>query len=104
MPDEFCPGTYSVNIAGRRKIAGLAQRLGKQAYHLGAVILVGQSGPASDAMISAYAKLQLPLDPNTIGAIRNDATNADFTAVTAAILDHLSEKLGTIEGERPASL
>lgn len=37
---EYCPGDDSVKAGGVLKLAGLAQRIGRRGYHLGAVISV----------------------------------------------------------------
>jgi len=89
IADEFCPGSYSVNIAGRYKVAGLAQRLGKCGYHLGAVIMAGDASRCREAMASAYPKLGLRLDPRTVGSIADDAPDVTPADVQASIIDRL---------------
>lgn len=69
VPGEYCPGDYSVNAEGRMKLAGLAQRIGKHGYHMGAVISVGHSEAARDAVTEAYRMMEIPFAPETFGAI-----------------------------------
>src|SRR5688500_4043138 len=39
VPGEYCPGRWSVNAAGERKLAGIGQRVVKGGSHTGAVIV-----------------------------------------------------------------
>ena len=66
---EYCSGDFSVNGEGRIKLAGLAQRVVKNGYHLGAVISVTRSDKAKLAVTEAYRILGIDFDPATFGAI-----------------------------------
>ena len=93
LPGEYCPGSYSVNGAGRFKLAGLAQRIRKRAYHMGAVIAVAPSKPAKAAVEEAYRMLGLPFDPATFGSVADLADDLSFPRMREALLDSLLEKL-----------
>ena len=69
LSGEYCPGDYSVNGEGRIKLVGLAQRVVKSGYHLGAVISVTSSDRAKAAIEAAYDILGIAFDPNTFGAL-----------------------------------
>ncbi len=101
IADEFCPGTHSVNLGGRTKIAGLAQRLGKGGYHLGVVITAGDVSPARDAMTSAYAKLGLKLDPKTVGSIKDETSDVAIGDVQTSITERLCRMI-KVEGALPS--
>lgn len=68
VPNEYCAGKYSLH-AGGRKIVGVAQRMTRAGYHLGAIVVVGPADAARAAMTEAYPALGLPLDPKTIGSV-----------------------------------
>lgn len=87
---EYCPGGHSINAGGRVKLVGVAQRIGKRAYHLGAVISVAPSAPARHAVTAAYRILGLGFNPATFGAVADFAPEADHAAVRQAILRALS--------------
>jgi octanoyl-[GcvH]:protein N-octanoyltransferase len=92
VPDEYCPGRFSVNLGGRVKIAGLAQRITSRGYHLGTVLMVDRAGPARAAMVEAYPHLGLPLDADTVGSVAETsgaAPGAIRAAVASALLDRL---------------
>jgi hypothetical protein len=69
VPGEFCAGDYSVNVGGREKVAGLAQRLVRDAVQLGAVLVVAEEGRLRDVLIPVYRALALECDPATFGSV-----------------------------------
>ena len=85
LAGEYCPGEYSVNGAGRIKLAGLAQRVVKNGYHIGAVISVTRSENAKLAVIEAYRILGIDFDPTTFGAITDLEPAMSFDRVNKAI-------------------
>lgn len=84
VPGEYCPGDYSVNAQGRVKLAGIAQRVGRGGYHLGAVISVQPAGAVRDAVAEAYALLGMPFDAASFGA-----AGIGFGGLAAALPNHL---------------
>jgi lipoate-protein ligase A len=87
LDGEYCPGDYSVSGTGRVKLAGLAQRIARGGYHMGAVISVARSDEAKSAVAEAYPMLGLPFDPQTFGSVADLVPDADFSAVRWAVLD-----------------
>jgi lipoate-protein ligase A len=63
---EWCPGDFSVNLAGRRKLAGLAQRVRGQRYLVGASLVVEDPEPVRAVLVDVYAALDLVFDPTTV--------------------------------------
>lgn len=68
VPGEHCPGAWSVSLAGRVKLAGLAQRVARGAWMLGAELLVEDPEPVRAVLVDVYRALELPFDPATVGA------------------------------------
>ena len=91
LPDEYCPGRFSLHLLNGPKVVGAAQRVIKGASLTTAVIAVGASEPCRSVTVDVYRALGLPLDVSTVGAIADrlphvDAqTVADTTAQRAAI-------------------
>ena len=85
LAGEYCPGDYSVNGEGRIKLAGLAQRVVKNGYHLGAVISVTRSDKAKHAIAEAYRTLSIDFDQATFGAITDLEPAMSFDRVCKAI-------------------
>ena len=94
---EYCPGDYSVNGEGRVKLAGIAQRIGRRGYHLGAVISVMPSGGLRDAVAEAYRILGLPFDPATFGALADLAPGLSFAMLRQRLRDAVVEKLLAVQ-------
>lgn len=90
---EYCPGDWSVNAGGTRKLVGTGQRLTREAVLLTAVIVVVDAAPLRDVMAGAYADLGLDLDPGTVGSVADVVPGVmvdDVVEVLAATLaDHL---------------
>ena len=69
VPGEFCAGDYSVNVAGREKVAGLAQRIVRDAVQVGAMLIVSEEERLRDVLIPVYRALALECDPTTLGSV-----------------------------------
>jgi len=68
VPGEYCPGGYSVNVAGERKLAGIGQRLIKDAAHVGAVVVATGEERIRDVLVPVYEALGLSWRPATAGS------------------------------------
>jgi hypothetical protein len=82
-----------VNGAGRIKLAGLARRIGRRGYHLGAVISVMPSDRAKAAVAAAYRILGIQFDPTTFGAVADLAPVLSFTMIRDAVLSAVAVQL-----------
>ena len=69
LPGEYCPGEYSINSAGTLKVAGLSQRVVKDAALTSAVIVVAGGERIRPALVDVYRELAIPWDPATAGAL-----------------------------------
>jgi octanoyl-[GcvH]:protein N-octanoyltransferase len=67
VPGEYCPGGYSVNLGGRVKVAGIGQRLVKDAAHVGAVVVAAGGGRIARVLVPVYEALGLEFEPATAG-------------------------------------
>jgi lipoate-protein ligase A len=74
VPGEYCPGEYSVNIAGRVKVMGVGQRVIRGGAHVGGVLTVAQSEQLREILVPIYEALEFDFRPETAGGI------ADFDA------------------------
>lgn len=93
VPGEYCPGDYSVNGAGRIKLAGVAQRIGRCGYHMGAVLSVESSAAVRDAVAEAYRIMGFEFEPCSFGAVSDLAPDACFSTIRDALLRALGERL-----------
>lgn len=97
---EYCPGDYSISARGKTKLAGIGQRMIKGAAHVGLVIVVSGSDRIRGVLEPVYEALGLDWDPETVGAIEEEAAGAGLDPVEAAIL----ERFGKQAPLRPVTL
>ncbi|MEZ5175939.1 MAG: lipoate--protein ligase family protein [Acidimicrobiia bacterium] len=101
-PGEYCPGKWSVHIAGR-KVMGVGQRLTRTAAHVGGVIVVDGAQRINEVLLPVYGALGLPFDPSVTGSLSDAMVipTGDFidafvgelcrgrTVVAGTVPDHL---------------
>jgi lipoate-protein ligase A len=94
---EFCPGAYSVRSGGYSgtKVAGLAQRVTRQAARVEALILVTQTAELRAVLELFYGALGLPFRPESVA----DLPEADVPRAIGALADTVRERYGATEAE-----
>jgi lipoate-protein ligase A len=68
VPGEYCPGAYSVGVAGRRKLAGIGQRMIRGGAHVGVVVVASGEEAIREVLVPVYDALGLEWDPATAGS------------------------------------
>ena len=96
IPGEYCPGEFSVNIAGRVKVMGLGQRVIRGGAHVGGVLTVGQTELLRQTLAPIYEALGLDFRAETAGSIGDFDSSLDCDDIMTALVDGLRE-LGYIE-------
>ncbi len=66
---EYCPGEFSVSVAGRVKVMGVGQRVIRGAAHVGGVLTVGSTERLRSILTPVYEALDLPFAPETAGGL-----------------------------------
>jgi octanoyl-[GcvH]:protein N-octanoyltransferase len=106
VPGEYCPGRWSVNAGGARKLAGIGQRVIAGGSHTGAVIVVADAGRVRQGLDPVYRALGLDWDPATVGAVEEElpveARAGAWQAVRDALLVAYAERYELVEGELDA--
>jgi lipoate-protein ligase A len=99
VPGEYCPGRWSVNAAGARKLAGIGQRVIAGGAHVGTVIVVDDSAAVRRVLEPVYGALGLEWDPATAGAVADERPGPDaWEAVRDALLAEYGERFELVEG------
>lgn len=93
---EYCPGSYSVNLGGRRKVAGVGQRLLRRAAHTGGVVVVDGAALLNRVLVPVYAAMDVAFDPEVTGALR-DEVDVGFEQVRAAIAEAFARRFDVTE-------
>lgn len=93
---EYCPGAYSVNAGGHRKVAGVGQRLLRSAAHTGGVVVVDRAELINAVLVPVYAAMDVPFDPAATGALRAEA-DVTFEQVRWAIAEAFARRFDVVE-------
>jgi octanoyl-[GcvH]:protein N-octanoyltransferase len=100
VPGEYCPGRWSVNAAGARKLAGIGQRVIAGGSHTGAVIVVEGGARIRPVLAPVYAALGLDWDPDTVGSLAEEVPGgASWEALRDALLEEYAERYELFDGE-----
>ena len=86
VPGEYCPGEWSVNLGGARKVMGVGQRLIKGAAHLGGVIVVSDADLVNRPLLPAYRALGYEWRPDATGALDEARPGLSSAQVTSALV------------------
>jgi octanoyl-[GcvH]:protein N-octanoyltransferase len=89
VPGAYCPGDWSVNARGERKLMGVGQRLVRGAAHVGGVIVVRASERVRSVLVPVYRELGYPFEPATAGAI-DDEVPVSLDVVREALIAELT--------------
>lgn len=89
VPDEYCPGRFSVNGGGTGKLVGTAGRRVRGALLLGGSMVVADPEPLRNVIAAIYPALGVRCDPRTVAA----ATGFGFTGSPATMLTALLSSL-----------
>lgn len=98
VPGEYCPGAYSVNAGGKRKLMGVGQRLATAAAHVGGVIVVSGADRVRDVLVPVYRALGIGWDPATVGSVVAEDPALGWDGVADAILDAFARRYRPVEG------
>ena len=84
---EYCPGEFSVNAGGTVKLAGVAQRIKRRSWMVGAELVVEDGAPVRRVLTDVYAALGLDLDPATAAAVEDVAPGVTVDDVERAVVE-----------------
>jgi hypothetical protein len=99
VPGEYCAGKFSVNVGGRVKVAGTAQRMTARAVLFSAVVLVEDPDPVRAMLSEAYPLLGLEWDPQTLGCVSDIRPGVTTMDVGDVLLGELRRVLSLGRGD-----
>jgi octanoyl-[GcvH]:protein N-octanoyltransferase len=91
VPGEYCPGGYSVNARGEKKLAGIGQKLVKGGSHLGGVVVVENGARVRGVLVPVYQALGLDWNPSTAGSVADELPEVTMDDAERALVDELSD-------------
>jgi lipoate-protein ligase A len=94
---EYCPGDFSVNARGVRKLSGTAQRVIRGGAYVGTVLVVRDAARVAAAVTDLYAALGLDVDPDATGASDDDVPGVTLDDVERALRDAYTARFGALE-------
>lgn len=97
VPLEYCPGDYSINARGKKKLVGIGQRVISKAAHVGGVIVVGESHRVSEVLVPVYDALDLKWDPGTVGSVQDEIPTS-WEAVERSVLASFADRFDISDG------
>lgn len=102
VPGEYCPGTYSVHVAGR-KVMGVGQRLAKNAAYVGGVIVIDGADRINDVLVPVYRHLEIPFDPTVTGSL-SDVGTIPTGDLIDRFVHHMAGAKEIVAGTVPAEI
>jgi octanoyl-[GcvH]:protein N-octanoyltransferase len=91
---EYCPGEFSVNAGGERKLVGTAQRLTRHGYLFSAVVLVADPEPVRAVLRDCNRALEFDWDPASVGCVADSVPGITVEAVTAELVPRVVALVG----------
>jgi lipoate-protein ligase A len=92
IPGEYCPGEFSVNLAGRVKVMGVGQRVIRGGAHVGGVLTLGQTEEMRRVLAPIYDALELEFHPETAGGVADALPGLTVDDVIETWVDVLAEE------------
>jgi lipoate-protein ligase A len=86
-PDSFCPGTHSLQGAG--KLAGIAQRVRQDAAVVAGLLVVADHDAVAAVLDDVYGPLGVPFDPDSVGSVARAGGAADPERVVRTVEEEL---------------
>jgi octanoyl-[GcvH]:protein N-octanoyltransferase len=100
VPGEYCPGAYSVNAAGARKLSGIGQRMIRGGAHVGAVVVVSGEDLVTAPLVPVYEALELEWDPATSGSVAAElGRDVELNEMIDALVARLGETDEIVEAD-----
>jgi octanoyl-[GcvH]:protein N-octanoyltransferase len=95
---EYCPGRWSVNAGGRRKLAGIGQRVVSGGSHTGTVLVVEGADRVRRVLEPVYSALGLSWDGETVGAVEDEVQGACWERARDALLAEYEARYELVPG------
>ena len=92
VPEEYCPGPFSVNARGLVKLVGTAQRVVRGGWQFSAVVIVDGAARLREVLAPVYASIDLPFAPASVGAVADEVPGVTADDVEGAALEQYARR------------
>jgi len=86
VPGEYCPGAYSVNVRGRKKVVGTAQRVLRDAWLFSTLVILGDEDRLQPVLRDVYDMLGQPFDECSVGSVGAEVAGLQATDLIDALV------------------
>ena len=90
VPEEYCPGEFSINARRVVKLVGISQRVISGARLVSAMVAVEEPGVLPDVLTEVYRELAFPWNTATFGSVSHETADVTFSEVSFALHEALS--------------
>jgi octanoyl-[GcvH]:protein N-octanoyltransferase len=104
IPGEYCPGEFSLNIAGAAKIAGSAQRIAGRGALFSTIVQVDLSDAVRNVINHVSAVLEYELQLGTVRGLCDFAASLSPNLVADAFAADYRRRLAFRDGPLPPEL
>lgn len=98
---EYCPGEYSVNVAGTAKVVGSAQRIAGTGALFSTVVQVAVSDAVREVIVAVSRELGYALRESSIAGLADGVPTLTAAGVAAALVADYRRRLATVDGPLP---
>ena len=92
VPDEYCPGPFSINARGAVKLVGTAQRVTRGGWLFSAVVMVDGAARLREVLAPVYAGVGVAFEPASVGAVADEVPGVTADDVEDALLDQYARR------------
>jgi lipoate-protein ligase A len=92
VPDEYCPGPFSINARGAVKLVGTAQRVTRGGWLFSAVVLVDSAARLREVLSPVYAGIGMAFEPGSVGAVADEIPGVTADDVEQAVLEQYARR------------
>jgi octanoyl-[GcvH]:protein N-octanoyltransferase len=96
---EYCPGEFSINVGGRFKVVGSAQRITPTGALFSTVVQVSMSDRVRTVIVAVSAALGYELATSTIGGLSDVRPDVTPEQVATALAADYRERLSTTDAQ-----
>ncbi|WP_456695130.1 lipoyl protein ligase domain-containing protein [Aeromicrobium sp. P5_D10] len=101
---EYCPGEFSINVAGRTKVVGSAQRITGTGSLFSTVVQVAVSAEVRAVIAAVSDALGYELRTESIAGLRDYEPSLTADQVAAAFATDYRHRLGMDDGRLPGDI